>query len=195
MRRTCFTLFLVFFIFVILVNYSAVLSAASSEKKPQVIPEETRKIAAFRKAVDVEIDTLSSRLLEMNDWMYHNPEPGFMEFKASSMLTDELKKHGFVVEMGVPGLPSNFDRLKVVGGFPADYAGPPGIPTAFKAKYKGETEHPVIGFAVEYDALRGNPSFHGCQHNMQGPTGIGAAIALAKVMEKNNIPGSSWSSC
>ncbi|NQT80942.1 MAG: peptidase dimerization domain-containing protein [Candidatus Aminicenantes bacterium] len=192
MRRTCFSLFLVFSIFVILINYSSLLSAASSEKKPQVLPIESRKVAAIRKAVDAEIDALSSRLLEMNDWMYHNPEPGFLEFKASAMLTDELKKHGFVVEMGVPGLPSNFDRLKVVGGFPADYAGPPGIPTAFKAKYKGKTEHPVIGFAVEYDALRGNPPFHGCQHNMQGPTGIGAAIALAKVMEQNNIPGSVW---
>ncbi len=51
---------------------------------------------------------------------------------------------------------------------------------------------PVIGIAVEYDALRGTPPFHGCQHNMQGPTGIGAAIALAKTLEKNNIPGSVW---
>ncbi len=40
--------------------------------------------------------------------------------------------------------------------------------------------------------MRGNPPFHGCQHNMQGPVGIGTATALAKVMEKNNIPGSVW---
>jgi amidohydrolase len=80
----------------------------------------------------------------------------------------------------------------VVGGFPEDYSGPPGIPTAFKAKFEGKTEHPVIGIAVEYDALRGDPPFHGCQHNMQGPVGIGAAIALAKVMKKKKIPGSVW---
>jgi len=170
----------------------SVLAADLSEKKPRVIPKETRKITALRKAIDAEIDGLSARMIEMNDWMYNNPETGFMEFKASAMLVGELKKHGFEVEMGVPGLDSDFDRLKVVGGFPADYSGPPGIPTAFKAKYKGRTEHPVIGIAVEYDALRGNPPFHGCQHNMQGPTGLGAAIALAKVMEENNIPGSVW---
>lgn len=170
----------------------SVLAADLSEKKPRVIPKETRKITALRKAIDAEIDGLSARMIEMNDWMYNNPETGFMEFKASAMLVGELKKHGFEVEMGVPGLGSDFNRLKVVGGFPADYSGPPGIPTAFKAKYKGRTEHPVIGIAVEYDALRGNPPFHGCQHNMQGPTGLGAAIALAKVMEENNIPGSVW---
>ena len=94
--------------------------------------------------------------------------------------------------MGVPGLETNFDRLKVIGGLPSGYAGPKGLPTAFKAKYKGKSESPVIGIAVEYDALRGNPPFHGCQHNMQGPTGIGAAIALAEVMEANKIPGSVW---
>jgi amidohydrolase len=163
-----------------------------SQEKPQVIPKETKKVAALRKALDAEIDALSARIIEINDWMYHNPEPGFLEFKAAKVLTDELKTNGFEVEMGVPGLPSDFDRLKVIGGFPVDYSGPPGLPTAFKAKYKGKSEHPVIGITVEYDALRGDPPFHGCQHNMQGPTGIGAAIALARVLEENNIPGSVW---
>lgn len=183
---------IMFALLMMVLSFSSALTPALAEKKPQVIPKETRKIKALRKAVDAEIDALSARLIEMNDWMYHNPEPGFLEFMASMMLTDELKKHGFEVEMGVPGLDPNFDRLKIIGGFPADYSGPSGIPTAFTAKYKGKAEHPVIGFAVEYDALRGNPPFHGCQHNMQGPTGIGAAIALAKVMEKNNIQGSVW---
>jgi amidohydrolase len=162
------------------------------QEKPQVIPPEDSRTAGLRKQVDAEIDALRGRLLEINDWMYENPEPGFLEFESARVLTEELKKHGFAIEMGVPGLDSNFDKLKVVGGLPADYSGPPGIPTAFKAKYKGKSEHPVIGIAVEYDALRGNPPFHGCQHNMQGPTGIGAAIALAKVLEENSIPGSIW---
>ena len=157
---------------------------ALSEEKPQVIPKETRKITGLRKAVDAKIDALGPRMFEINDWICHNPEPGFLEFKAAKMLTEELKKHGFTVEMGVPDLDPNFDKLKLVGGFPSDYSGPLGLPTAFKAKYKDKEEHPIIGFAVEYDALRGNPPFHGCQHNMQGPTGIAAAIALAKVLRR-----------
>lgn len=167
-------------------------SAVVAEETIQVIPKETRKNMAIRTALDAEIDGLSQRMLEINDWMYHNPEPGFLEFEAAAMLIAELKKQGFVVEEGVPGLDEKFDRLKIIGGFPTDYAGPPGLPTAFKAKYQGCSDHPVIGIAVEYDALRGNPPFHGCQHNMQGPTGIGAAIALTKVMEKHKIPGSVW---
>jgi amidohydrolase len=167
-------------------------AAGIAEEAIQVIPKETRNNTTLRKSLDAEIDGLSQRMFEINDWMYRNPEPGFLEFKAAAMLIDELKKHGFVVEEGVPGVDGEFDRLKVIGGFPPDYSSPPGLPTAFKAKYKNRLEHPVIGIAVEYDALRGNPPFHGCQHNMQGPTGIGAAIALTKVMEKHNIPGSVW---
>lgn len=183
------------FIIMMIIAFSvsaALIPALSQEKPPQVIPPEIPEITAIRKAMEAKIDAYSARMIEMNDWMYHNPESGFLEFKASAMLTEELKKHGFEVETGVRGLDPAFDRLKLIGGLSADYSGPSGIPTAFKAKYKGKTEHPVIGFAVEYDALRGNPPFHGCQHNMQGPTGIGAAIALAKVMEENNIPGSVW---
>jgi len=146
----------------------------------------------MRQQVDREIDALTEQICTINDTLYHNPEPGFLEFESAKMLSEELKKHGFVLEWGVPNLPSNFDRLKVVGGFPKNYSGPPGMPTAFKAKFKGKGEHPVIGIAVEYDALRGNPPFHGCQHNMQGPVGVGAAIALAKIMEANNLLGSIW---
>ena len=163
-----------------------------TDEKPQVIPKESAQNIALREALDAEIELLSERMFEINDWMYHHPEPGFLEFEASALLIEELQKHGFSVEEGVPGLDKNFDRLKVIGGFPVDYSGPSGLPTAFKAKYNGSSAHPVIGIAVEYDALRGNPPFHGCQHNMQGPTGLGAAIALAKVMTKHKIPGSVW---
>jgi amidohydrolase len=170
----------------------ATTTLALADEPPQVIPKESKEVTALREAVDKEIDALSARMLEINDWMYHNPESGFLEFEASEMVVDELKKHEFEVEMGVPNLDPNIDRLKLVGGLTPDYSGPSGLPTAFKAKYKGKTESPVIGIMVEYDALRGNPPFHGCQHNMQSPTGIGAAIALAKVMEANNVPGSIW---
>jgi amidohydrolase len=163
-----------------------------SDQPPQVIPPESSQTTELRKAVDAEVDALAPRLIELNDWMYENPEPGFLEFEAAKALTEELSKHGFEVEMGVPGLDASYDKFKIIGGIPADYSGPKGLPTAFKAKYKGKTEAPVIAMVVEYDALRGNPPFHGCQHNMQGPTGIGAAIALAKVMEANSVAGSVW---
>lgn len=182
------TVFVVVAFFVLFVHPAL----AQTENAARVIPEESRRTSELRAAVDAEIDALAPRLLELSDWMYHNPEPGFLEFEAASRLAEELERHGFEVEIGVPGLDPSFDRFKIIGGLADDYDGPPGLPTAFKAKYQGREEHPVIGIAVEYDALRGNPPFHGCQHNMQGPTGIGAAIALAKVMDEENVPGSVW---
>jgi amidohydrolase len=178
---------------VFLLAYSGFAYAdTGAEDAVQVIPQESARIAGLRSQLDTHLDRLSSRLFEINDWMCRNPEPGFVEFESSAMLAEELEKHGFEVEWGVPGLPEDFDRLKIVGGLAPDYDGPPGLPTAFKARFKGNTEAPVIGIAVEYDALRGDPPFHGCQHNMQGPTGIGAAIALSRVMESNGLAGSVW---
>jgi len=156
---------------------------------------EPQEVARLREEVDAHIDALRDELIELNDWMYENPEPGFMEFQAVDKLTAVLAQNGFEVERGVPNLDEvwpDFDRHKYVAGLPEDYDGPPGMPTAFRAKYVGKIESPVIGIVVEYDALRGNPPFHGCQHNMQGPTGLGAAIALARVMEQHDLPGSVW---
>ena len=48
------------------------------KKRPRVIPPESPKIAALRKAVDANIDAFSERMWEMIDWMYHNPESGFL---------------------------------------------------------------------------------------------------------------------
>jgi amidohydrolase len=159
----------------------------------QPLPAEPAPVAEARRQVDAAIDEYHARMIEMNDWMYHNPESGFLEFRSSKMLAGDLEQHGFVVEWGVPGLEQawpEYDGLKVVGGLTPDYDGPPYLPTAFRAKYKGRSESPVIAIVVEYDALRAG--FHGCQHNMQGPVGLGAAIALARVMDERKIPGSVW---
>ena len=161
---------------------------------PKDAPE-SQKLRELRRDLDVKIDAYSERMVAMSDWMYHNPEPGFEEFKAVDLLTGELRKHGFDVETGVPNLDEvwpEFDDLKYVGGLPRSYAGPPGLPTAFRSRLRGDDAVPTVAFVVEYDALRGDPPFHGCQHNMQGPTGIGAAIALAEILVEKNLPGNVW---
>jgi len=115
------------------------------------------------------IEALAPELWRMSDWMHDNPESGHQETKAVALLSEYLTKHGFTVESGL-------------GGFP----------TAFKASFKGNNGPPHLAFMVEYDALRGKEgtAFHGCQHNMQGPAGIGAAIALAEHLQATARPGS-----
>lgn len=182
-------------LFLVLVLTWAYASALANPipKPPEVIdlnqlPIEPQQFDALRKEVNAAIDAYSPRMNEMTKWMYENPESGYMEHKASKMMGDELEKHGFVVKYGIDGLDESYNAV-IEERFNAR-----GLPTALVAKYKGKSEHPIICFMFEADALRRGEQqpFHGCQHNMQGPVALGSAINLAKIIEKNNIPGSIW---
>lgn len=99
------------------------------------------------------IDQQKETLTAMSDRIFDNPEYEGEEVMASGLLADYLKEQGFAVEMGV-------------GGYQ----------TAFRAEYSHGEGGPVIGILCEYDALRGLG--HGCGHHMQGPSCLGAAVAL-----------------
>ncbi len=92
-------------------------------------------------------------LTAMADQIYDLAEPGMEEFQSSKLLADYLQNHGFTVEMGIAGLP-----------------------TAFRAVYEQGEGGPSFGFLAEYDALKNIG--HACGHHMQGPSIIGAALAL-----------------
>lgn len=178
------------FLFIVLSGVSAL---AEVEKPPEVIeldalPSEPENFDDIRNAVNAAIDEYSPRMEEMTEWLKDNPESGYYEYEASKMLGGELEKHGFEVKYGVEGLDEGYNAV-IEERFDAK-----GLPTALVAKYKGKTEHPVIAFMFEADALRrgAEKPFHGCQHNMQGPVALGSAISLAQVMEEYNIPGSVW---
>jgi amidohydrolase len=151
------------------------------------LPPETDDATAAKHELESHIDALTTRMFEMNDWMYHNPETGHKEVAASAMLASELEQHGFEVAFGVEGLDADFD-FEIADRYEAK-----GMPTAFVAKYKGNTEYPVVAFVFEVDALRAEAgAFHGCQHNQQGASMVTAAIALSRVLEENELPGSVW---
>lgn len=86
-------------------------------------------------------------------------ELSFNEYKSSKILSEVLKKNGFLVQQGVGSLS-----------------------TAFKAIYQGNKSKPSIAFLAEYDALPGVG--HGCGHNLIGPASVFAAIALSKVLSE-----------
>jgi amidohydrolase len=119
----------------------------------------------LRKKVKDEVDALIPRLVEMSDWIGTHPELGSEEVEASKLLAGELGKHGFKVKLGVLGMP-----------------------TAFKAVYRGKGKGPRIAFLCEYDALPGVG--HGCGHNIIGTSGLGAGIAVSKLMKE--LPGEVW---
>ena len=49
----------------------------------------------MKRAVETAIEALSARMVEMNDWMYHNPEVGHKESKAARMLSSEHEANDF----------------------------------------------------------------------------------------------------
>lgn len=103
------------------------------------------------------IEEIESELIELNEYIYQNPEIGLQEFKACKAHVNILKKHGFDVE--------------------EEYLG---IKTAFKAAFDSGKPGPAIAYLAEYDAL---PDIgHGCGHNILGTTSTGAGIVLRKLI-------------
>lgn len=94
-----------------------------------------------------------SKLIQMSDAIFDDPEYDGEEYHASALLTDYLERNGFTVERGIAGWP-----------------------TAFRAVYRKGSGGVRIGLLCEYDALR--QLGHGCGHHMQGPCICGAAVAL-----------------
>ena len=105
-----------------------------------------------------EVDKLNSKLYNMADYIFDNPELGNEEFKACALLTSYLEENGFVVETGIANLE-----------------------TAFRAVYTNGVGGPSIGLLCEYDALE--KLGHACGHHMQGPAILGAAIAVKNLLK------------
>ena len=91
------------------------------------------------------IDQLSSRLREVSEAIWSEPELGYEEHKAHSLLTSFLREEGFQVD----------EKFT--------------LDTAFRAK-DGKQKGVNVAFICEYDAL---PDIgHACGHNLIAEAGI-----------------------
>ena len=109
-----------------------------------------------KQLISQALESHLSELVSMSDQIYDFAEPGMEEIQSSRLLTEYLKAKGFEVECGIAGLP-----------------------TAFRAVYEQGSGGPSFGFLAEYDAIK--DIGHACGHHMQGPSVIGAALALRDV--------------
>lgn len=101
------------------------------------------------------IDQIGPELEAMSDRIYDLAEISSQEFQSCQLLEDFLEKNGFQVEHGAGGME-----------------------TAFRAVYEQGEGGPSFGLLAEYDAL---PMGHGCGHQMQGPSILGAALCIRKL--------------
>jgi len=94
-------------------------------------------------------------LLELNKYMYKNPELGYQEVKSVEKITKLIQK--FVKD-------AKFKKFNK-------------IPTAFTASFNKRTSKKDIAICIEYDAL---PNIgHACGHNLISSIGLGAFFILS----------------
>lgn len=104
------------------------------------------------------LETKKDSILELEKFLYNNPEIEMEEFKAKEKFITLLRRENFTVESDIAGLP-----------------------TAFVA-HKSSGAGPSIGIMAEYDALPGMG--HACGHNLIGAMGFGTAVVLAEMLEE-----------
>lgn len=104
------------------------------------------------------LETKKNSILDLEKFLYNNPEIEMEEFKAKEKFITLLLRENFTVESDIAGLP-----------------------TAFVA-HKSSGAGPSIGIMAEYDALPGMG--HACGHNLIGAMGFGTAVVLAEMLEE-----------
>ncbi len=105
------------------------------------------------------IDDHASEIKDVAAQIHDHPETAWKEERASKLMVDALRRHGFDVEFPVGG-----------------------VATAFRATKRGKGTGPTIAILAEYDAL---PNIgHGCAHNFIASSALGAAIALGPLMDQ-----------
>ena len=124
-----------------------------------------------------KVNALESLCGSSCQFLWDNPEVGGTEEKSANYMRKLLKDEGFAIV--------NEEKL----------------PHAFYAEFG--SGRPVIAILGEYDALPGlsqkvcpvkepiqeGAPGHGCGHNLLGSAAVTAAIAMKRVMEQENLPG------
>jgi amidohydrolase len=120
--------------------------------------------AELKARIAEAVEAARDEILGLSHRIHGDPEPAFEEHHAAALVADALRDHGFEVEAPVGSLA-----------------------TAVRAIRRGDLggDRPRIGILAEYDALPGLG--HGCGHNTMAASGVGAAIALAAIVDQ--LPG------
>ncbi len=153
----------------------------SSLATAQAPTAELDGLSPAKQVVLEAVDELAGEIHDMSMTLWEFAETALLESRSAALLADLLESEGFMVERGV-----------------AD------MPTAFIATYTHGEGGPTIGVLAEYDALPGvgnDPvpgraaradgvaSGQGCGHNLFGAGSVGAAIALKRAMEREDLAG------
>ena len=116
------------------------------------------------KAVAAAIDDIAGDLHLVVHTLHREPETAFEEIESARTLAETLRSHGIDVAVGVHGLATALRAEVSSPGFDPE-------------------RHRTVAILGEYDAL---PEIgHGCGHNVIAATGVGATIALKRLVDED----------
>jgi amidohydrolase len=118
-------------------------------------------LESLKRDVASAVDAMAAELLSLSHAIHQEPELALEEVKAAARLTGAVEAHDLPVQREAFGLT-----------------------TAYVSEF-GEGDGPTVAILSEYDALPGIG--HACGHNIIATSGLGAALALAKLGER--LPG------
>ena len=141
--------------------------------------QESSRLADLKAEVVVDVDSRRDFTQQMVDMIFSFGELGFQEFETQRYVTGILEDHGFTVEQGVAGIPSAW-WATWGSGSPVIALGTDvdGIPQS--------SQKP--GVAYREPLVPGAPG-HGEGHNSGQALNITAALAVQKIMQRENLPG------
>src|SRR3989442_9560211 len=137
------------------------------------------RVEQLKREAAAEVETMRVMTQQMVDQVFSYGELGFQETETSRYLTDILQKNGFKIERAYAGIPTAWDATwgsgKPVIAIGSDIDC---IPQA--------SQKP--GVAYHDPLIEGAPG-HGEGHNSGVPLNITAALAVKKIMEREQLPG------
>jgi len=141
--------------------------------------QESTRLAELKAEVVVDVDSRRDFTQQMVDMIFSFGELGFQEFETQRYVTGILEDHGFTVEQGVADIPSAW-WATWGSGSPVIALGTDvdGIPQS--------SQKP--GVAYRDPLVPGAPG-HGEGHNSGQALNITAALAVQKIMQRENLPG------
>ena len=141
----------------------------------------------YRTLIEETAEELAPELKKLALDIHGNPELGNQEFKACGWQADLLRKYGFEVEVGFAGIPTAYKAV-YRGGAVGQNSGAGGQSGATNGQSRtGEqacsaARGPKIAMLAEYDAL---PDLgHGCGHNLIAMISVGAGLVIRRLVDQ-----------
>ncbi len=157
----------------------AATGTAERAAQPAEPPQDAARVEKLKQDVLAEVDGMATFTQQMVDSVFSFGELGFQEVETSRYLIDILEKNGFTVETGIAGMPTAFMATwgsgKPVIALGSDFDGLPQT-----------NQKPGVAF---HDPIVAGAPGHGEGHNSGVPLNITAALAVKKIMEREQMSG------